>query len=371
MRSGGLIRLPPGHGAGPEVVGRPLRDQGTAAGAVVLRQQVIERHVRVAVVRLPVRERELLRLQDGVRPQLGGRIKVPVLEPGQDGQGLQQRRPLAPRPGLGDRVAPELHGGGRLIPGFESRQIVQGEHSAVIRARGMPVRGLNRLHHGAGHEPLPPLAPGRINSRLAGGCPDSGLHEPFQRAGIGRVPHQLALGRDSAARHPQLSRRGPVRLEQRGHGRDGGSDPAEHRVAVPRVADREVQHRVQLPRSVVTQQQEPGVDGGRHRGGQGTRARNEVQAFGHVVLHGGPGRRRALPHQDYGLLRPVRGDEDPGHVPAGPVEVRLHHMEHERSRHRGVEGVAAALQARPGPPPSQASAWTRSSRTCPAAWGGW
>ncbi len=206
------------------------------------------------------------------------------------------------------------------------------------------MRGLHRIHHRPGHEALPPLAAGRINSCLAGTCLDSGLDEAFQGSGIGRIPHQLAFGRDPSAGHPQLGRRGPVRLEQRGHGRDGGPDPPQHRVAVPRVADREVQHRVQLPRPVVAQQQQPGVDGGRHRGGQRARARNEFQAFGQVVLHGGRRRRRALAHQDYRPVRFLGGDEDPGHVAAGPVEVRFHDVEHERSRHRGVERVAAAFE---------------------------
>ncbi len=213
------------------------------------------------------------------------------------------------------------------------------------------MRGLDGLHHGLGHEALAPFAAGGVDPALAGlrsrtGRP--GVDEPLQRPGVGRIPDQLPLGRDPAAGHPQLGRRGPVRLEQLRHGRDGRPDPAQHRVPVAGVADREVQHVAQLPGAVVAQQQEPGVDGGGHRGGQRARAGHQFQALGAVVLHGGSGRGRALAHQHDRRAGLLRGDEDAGHVAAGTVQVRLDDVQHEGARRRGVERVAAAFQHRLG-----------------------
>ena len=227
----------------------------------------------------------------------------------------------------------------------------------MVRAGGMPVRDLNGLDHGLSHETLAPFAAGGVDplafavrpcSRNRSPAARPRRTEPLQRPGVRRIPDQLPFSRDPAAGHPQLSGRGPVRLEQLRHGGDGGPHPAQHRVPVAGVADREFQHVAQFPGPVVTQQQKPGVDGGGNRGGQRTGAGHQFQAFGEVVFHGGSGRGGPLPHEDHGPAGLLRGDEDPGHVPAGTVQVRLDNVQHESPRRRGVERVAAALQHRLG-----------------------
>ena len=157
-----------GDRAGPEFVRGPLSDQCPAAGAVLVGQEIVQRHVRVAVVRFPVRERQLLGFQDGVRAELGGRIKVLVVEPVENGERLEQRGALPPRPRLGDGVSAEFHRGGGLVAGLESGEVLQGEDTAVVRAGGMPVRGLDRLHHGLGHEALAPFAAGGVDPGFRG-----------------------------------------------------------------------------------------------------------------------------------------------------------------------------------------------------------
>ena len=81
------------------------------------REQAVERHVdevRVAVERVAVGERELRALDDRVdvlgRADAEGR----EVEPGEQGELLQQDRPLPPRPGLADRVAVVVVGDRRL-----------------------------------------------------------------------------------------------------------------------------------------------------------------------------------------------------------------------------------------------------------------
>jgi hypothetical protein len=57
------------------------------------------------------------------------------------------------------------------------------------------------------------------------------------------------------------------------------------------------------------------------------------------------GRRRALAADHFGFaLADVV--EDDRHVAAGTVEMRLHHLQREGGRDRGIEGIAAFLQGR-------------------------
>ena len=159
------VRLPPGDRAGPEFVRGPLADQRPAAGAVLGGQEIVQRHIRVAVVRFPVRERQLLGFQDGVRPELGGRIEVLVVEPLENGERLKQRRALPPRPRLGDGVSAELHGGGR-------------PRSLPRTRRDPPVRGHPggpcRRNAGAESGPTPPWPWPRSPRAIRGGRRRSG-----------------------------------------------------------------------------------------------------------------------------------------------------------------------------------------------------
>ncbi len=135
-----------------------------------------------------------------------------------------------------------------------------------------------------------------------------------------------------------------MRGEQVGDRGDRDADAAEHRMPVPRVADREREHLVEFPGAVVAQQEQPGVDCRRNRGGQRAGPRHELEALSAVVLWGRAGRRRALPHQHDRDIRMLRRGEHTRHVAARTVEVRLDHVQHECAGDGGVEGVAAALE---------------------------
>jgi hypothetical protein len=64
------------------------------------------------------------------------------------------------------------------------------------------------------------------------------------------------------------------------------------------------------------------------------------------VLARRPGGRRALPHEHDGRARLLRGREQRDEVAAGPVQVRLDEVEHERGGDGRVEGGAAPLEHR-------------------------
>jgi hypothetical protein len=129
---------------------------------------------------------------------------------------------------------------------------------------------------------------------------------------------------------------------------DGCAHPPHDRVAVAGVADGERQNVAQLPGAVIAEQQKPGVDGGRNGSGEGTGTGDQFKALGELVLAGGGGRRWPLPHQHDGPGRVVGRREDAGHVAAGPIEVRLHNMEHKCPGDGGIEGISAAFQDRLG-----------------------
>jgi hypothetical protein len=116
-------------------------------------------------------------------------------------------------------------------------------------------------------------------------------------------------------------------------------------MAVFRVMDRGLQHVAQAHRTVVAQEQHPGVEGARDHGGKEAVAGDEREAFAPVMLDGGAAGRHALAAQHLDPFR-ARGIEHRRHVARGADEMGLHHLEHEGGGHAGVEGVAAALQHR-------------------------
>ncbi|MCY1231076.1 hypothetical protein D9M72_435120 [compost metagenome] len=192
----------------------PLHDHLPSLGGVAGGQQVVERHVSVAVVGLPVGERQFLGFQDGVHAQFGGRIKVLVRETVKDRKGLQERRTLAPRTRLGDGVSPELNGGCGFVARFESPDVIHCQHSAVVSPGRMAVRRLHGLHHGLRYKAPAPFPACGVDTRFPRGPRGSRLHQPFKGARVRRIPDQFPLRGDSAPGHPQLGRSGPVLCEQ-------------------------------------------------------------------------------------------------------------------------------------------------------------
>ena len=132
--------------------------------------------------------------------------------------------------------------------------------------------------------------------------------------------------------------------EQVLHGVDGGADALDQRIAVARIADRGREHVGDAHRAVVAQQRHPGVEGAGNAGRQQPGAGHQIEAeLVAVMRDGGAGRHRPLPADHLGLAAP-HVVEDHRHVAARAVEVRLDHLQRERGRAGGVEGVAAALQ---------------------------
>ncbi len=114
-------------------------------------------------------------------------------------------------------------------------------------------------------------------------------------------------------------------------------------MAVLRVADRRRQHVGKRHGAVVAQQQHPGFERAGHAGGEQPGAGHEIEALAAVMRDGGAGRRHALAADHFRLAAPHVVEND-RHVAARPVEMRLDHLQRERGRDRGVEGVAAAFQ---------------------------
>ena len=106
-------------------------------------------------------------------------------------------------------------------------------------------------------------------------------------------------------------------------------------------------------RAVVAQQEQPGVDRAGHRGGQRAGSRDEVEPQRSEVLDRGAGRRGTLAskHPRRGSLR--RRD-DRRHLPAGSVQVRLHHVQDEARR------STAASKALPPRSSARIAAWEAS-----------
>jgi hypothetical protein len=131
--------------------------------------------------------------------------------------------------------------------------------------------------------------------------------------------------------------------EQVLHGVDGGADALDQGIAVPGVADRRREHVAERQRAVVAQEQHVGVEGAWHAGGEKAGAGYEIEAERAEMLDGRASRRAPLAADDLGPAPLCRVDHD-RNVAAGPVEVRLHHLQREGRRDPGVEGVAAALE---------------------------
>ena len=131
--------------------------------------------------------------------------------------------------------------------------------------------------------------------------------------------------------------------EQAGHRGDAGARAGQHRVAVPRVADRILHDVAEAEPAVALQQQHPGPEGGRHAGREQPVTGDQVEAERAERRQGGALRRGPLAVEHEHLrLRGVVADH--GDLPAGPVQVGLDHLEHQPGGDGGVERIAARLQ---------------------------
>ncbi len=186
-------RPPPGRSS-PEAASPTSRRRSSLYSA---REQAVERHVdeaRVAVERLPVGERELRALDDRVdvlgRADAEGR----EVEPGEQGELLQQDRPLPPRPGLADRVAVVVVGDRRLDRRLPAGEIAAGDETAVRRAEAVDLVGDEATIEGVSSPVDPVLA-----------APGAGLVEDSP---IGRGERRVAKERSRPrCREVQLRRR--------------------------------------------------------------------------------------------------------------------------------------------------------------------
>ena len=288
VRYGGMTGVrPPGEpGRSSPTASAPINARRSPR--VRRREQVGQRHVRVVAVEgLPVGERELGALDHPV-DQLGaaGRRQVAVAE---QGQLLQQHRPLAPGRRLGHGQPAPVEGDRRLPARPPAGQVVAGEQAGV-RAAGVvhPRLGGERVDR-LRDEPLVPGPARGLQLSLPVGAGRLSLgQQPPVRLGQRRLAQPLARRR---CRQPAVGRGRPVVPEQRLAVRDRARHPRVHRVPVGRVADRVRQHVAQRQPAVRPQQLDPGPERAGHGGGQRPGAGHERQP----ELVAEPGRRSRRP----------------------------------------------------------------------------
>ena len=199
---------------------------------------------------------------------------------------------------------------------------------------------------GLGDEAAIPGAPGRFDLGLAVGAGGLGfLENPLVGPGQHDVGEARARCRDAAAGQVERGRALPFLTEQRLDPADGLADHRHQRIAALGIADGVFQDLARPHRAVVAQQPHPGVEGPRHDRGQQAGAGHEIQALGPVVRDGRARGCHALA-ADHLRLAGLLVVEDDRHLAARPVQVGLHHLEHEAGGHRRVEGVAALLENR-------------------------
>ena len=127
------------------------------------------------------------------------------------------------------------------------------------------------------------------------------------------------------------------------HGRDRRAGALDDRMTIARIGNRRRQHVGRTHRSVVAQQQHPGVEHSRHAGREQPGARHDIEAELGEARDGRRGGRRPLPadHLRLAALHVVQNDRN---VAARSVEMRLDHLQHEGRRNRRIESVAAFLE---------------------------
>ncbi len=259
---------------------------------------------------------------------------------------LEQDGALAPGAGLAHGPAVPVVRRGSLVGRGPAGQVGGGEGAGVALAAGVHGGPPGLPQEGLGDEPGAPDVPRRVDLRLP--VPRSGGvgEQPFPGGGEGGVAEQLAGARRVSVRQVDLGRGRPLGLEQLPHGLDGLRETLHGRVSVLGVGDGVLQHVGQRFGAVVAQQEQPGVEGTGHGGGEWSGAGDEVQTQLLVVRDRRPGRCHSLSAQHPHLA--ARGGEQDRHLTGGPVEVRLDDVQHEGTGHGCVVGVAPVLQHRHG-----------------------
>ncbi len=329
---------------------RPLLGRGTLSDQlpprrrVVLRQKRLQRdlgEVRVAVVRLAIGVGELHRLDHRVHELPTRRVHRGKVEAAQQRQRLQQHGPLPPRPSLVQRPAVVVERRRRLVARLPRCHVRAREDAPMPLAGDVHHLGLGEVvGNGVGHEPL---APGGAGGFYARGpvCPPARAKPVVGRGEVEVAEERVRRGR-RAVRQPGRGRRRPLGAEVVGEPRDRVGDARQHRMAVPRIADRRGQRLGHVQRAVVAQQQHPAVERPRHHRRQQARPRHQSQAQPAEVPDRRPGRRHPLRAKHPHLA--VRRAKDHRQVARGAVQVRLHHLQDQPHDHGRIEGVAAALE---------------------------
>ena len=271
------------------------------------------------------------------------RVEIVALE---QSERLQGDETLRPRARLHHRVAAIVVTYRRLDTRLPAGHVLAGQHAAMALPRS--VHNLLRAAEAIdrfGDEALRPrlaraldlgLAAAAAALRLAQDTVVSRSHLRIGEHGAGR--RHLAVA--------QIDRRRgrPVIAELVFDHVDGGAYALDQRIAVLSIADRRRQHIGNAHGAVVAQQRHPGVERAWDAGGEQSGAGHKVEAqFVAVILDGGAGGRRPLPADHFGLAAPDIV-QDHGHITARTIKMRLDHLQGERGRDRGVEGVAALFQ---------------------------
>ncbi|CUK02184.1 Uncharacterised protein [Achromobacter sp. 2789STDY5608615] len=319
-----------------------------ARAGVVVAQQRGQRHVDEIGIAVPggaVGEGQLGGLGDAVHELRRGRVQPVHLQVAQQRQLLQVNRALRPDAALGNRVAAVLQRDRIVVAGAPVGQVGLAQQAAIALAGGvahrfMGVVGVDLV----GDEAAVPDgqrgvdAAGAVGRRRVGFVQDAGVG-----GGDGRRAQQRAGRGHLAVGQPDGGRAGPLVAEQGLHREDGLRDARHQRKTVAGVVDGRAQHVGQFPGAVVAQQGQPGAEGAGHGGGQQPDAGHQVHAQSAEIGRRRQRRRRPLAAQRAHAAFPLAPQQD-RHFAAGAVQVRLDDLQREAAGHRGVEGVAAALQ---------------------------
>ena len=315
---------------GPVLLGRVLADERAPLVVVGLREQRLQRHLAVAVERIPVGERELGALGDDVDEL--GRRELGEIEAVEERELLQPHRPGRPRQRLADRQPAVLELGDRLERRAPARHVLAGEEPAF--GGGEPVDLL-------GDEALVVRAAGLLDLLLARASARL-LDDPA----IGRRERRVAEERaDLRCRQVEVARAGPPAAaaprcarSSRGSRRRAGSRAPRSRSRT-RARPRAARSRT-APAAAASRRRRRGRRPrarrfrGRARGRDRGSARSSPRPGAHALA------------AERNRLAAVDREEQRRHLAAGPVQMRLDDLQRQAGRDRRVERVAAALEHR-------------------------
>ena len=193
---------------------------------------------------------------------------------------LQRGRALPPRPCLADREPAVVDGRGRLEGRTPAREVVARQQASLLAGEAIDLFR---------DEPLVVDLPRAFDLPLA--RPAARLVEqPHPR---GR--QLLVAERRARPRRREVERSRARPLAQQGlDALDHHRDPADDRIAVLRVADRELEHVLQPPRPELLEQEQPAADRAGHAGREQPSPRHELVPEPAVPLDRRRGRRDAL-----------------------------------------------------------------------------